>query len=110
MLWFWQGIHLRSKKLLMWSMHRGVIYQTKGKGLLYTSVQLDRAFWGVKHDLTIRDHNPQMQCYSSRVDISGLNLVHQIVHQIVQKNPRKIRFSKGGFARDSNFLFLKFIN
>ena len=31
------------------SAHRGVIYQTKGKGPLDTSVKLDGALWRVEH-------------------------------------------------------------
>ena len=54
---------------------RGVIYQTKGKGLIYTPVQSDGYLSSVEHGLTIRNNNPKTGCYSSRVDRIGLILV-----------------------------------
>ena len=62
-------IHKLDRKTL--SAHRGVVYQTKGKGPLYTSVQSvqsDGALRHVHHDLTI-------WFYSSTVDRIGLILV-----------------------------------
>ncbi len=50
------------------SAHRGVIYQTKGKGPLCTFVQSDGALSRVQHDLSIGDSNPEKPCYKSRVD------------------------------------------
>jgi hypothetical protein len=59
---------------------RGVIYQTKGKDLIYTSMQSLGSHLLVEQDLTIRDRNPETRCYSSRVDKRRLNLVplHQV--------------------------------
>jgi hypothetical protein len=54
---------------------RGVIYQTKGKDLIYTSMQSLGSHLLVEQDLTIRDRNPETRCYSSRVDKRRLNLV-----------------------------------
>ena len=52
------------------SAHRGVIYQTKGKGPLYTSVQSDGVLSRVQHDLTIRAIIPKHSVtVKSRVSI-----------------------------------------
>ena len=60
---------------------RGVIYQTKGKDLIYTSMQSLGSHLRVEQDLNIRDRNPETRCYSSRVDKRRLNLVVSTISQ-----------------------------
>jgi hypothetical protein len=65
---------------------RGVIYQTKGKDLIYTSMQSLGSHLLVEQDLTIRDRNPETRCYSSRVDKRRLNLIQLYYFPLLLKS------------------------